>query len=113
LPYRLWSHAGRAGIEENLPGRVAGARRHAARRACEERRCHETRLCTAQPDMPHLTSLLLKMIFTTYKSDAHPLGPFREQRGGTTVLVWLMVFHLGYDLGGRVLCILLVVAIQA
>jgi hypothetical protein len=22
--------------------------------------------------MPHLTSLLLKMIFTTYKSDAHP-----------------------------------------
>jgi hypothetical protein len=27
-------------------------------------------------DMPHLTSPPLKMIFTTYKSDAHPSGGY-------------------------------------
>ncbi len=37
-----------------------------------ERRWRETGPTTAQPDMPRLTSLHLKMIFATYESDVHP-----------------------------------------
>ena len=51
---------------------AGGVRRCAARRAGKERRPRDTGPCTTQPDMPRLTSLHLKMIFTTYKSDVHP-----------------------------------------
>jgi hypothetical protein len=68
---------------------AGGLRRCAARRASQERRWRDTGPCPTQPDIPRLTSLHLKMIFTTYKSDVRPAVP----RG------WARAFGSRYAVG--------------